>query len=380
MAHGCYWGKCTFCDISLDYIKRYEPANAKILCDRIEILIQQTGERGFHFVDEAAPPSLMLELALEIKRRKLVITWWANIRFEKRFTRDLCLLLKESGCIGVSGGLEVASERILKLINKGITIEQVALVNKNFTEAGIMVHSYLMYGFPTQTAQETIDSLEMVRQMFKAGILQSGFWHQFTMTAHSPVGLDPEKFGVRKANDVEIMFADNDVEHEDPEGAEHALFAYGLKKSLFNYMHGLGLDDHLGKWFEFKVPKTSISPDFIISIVQEEPLSTHASHTRVVFTGPRPSMEIVTKSKKGNHWEMALIRFEGQSETVEIKVDKSKGEWLFDILPLLDVSRDKTMTIKELSDSYEARGLEDFELFWDNKPINQLYKAGLLHL
>ena len=237
-----------------------------------------------------------------------------------------------------------------------------------------------MYGFPTQTAQETIDSLEMVRQMFKAGILQSGFWHQFTMTAHSPVGLDPEKFGVRKANDVEIMFADNDVEHEDPEGAEHALFAYGLKKSLFNYMHGLGLDDHLGKWFEFKVPKTSISPDFIISIVQEEPLSTHASHTRVVFTGPRPSMEIVTKSKKGKHWEMALIRFEGQSETVEIKVDKSKGEWLFDILPLLDVSRDKTMTIKELSDSYEARGLEDFELFWDNKPINQLYKAGLLHL
>jgi len=380
MAHGCYWGKCTFCDISLDYIKRYEPANAKILCDRIEVLIQQTGERGFHFVDEAAPPSLMLELALEIKRRKLVITWWANIRFEKRFTRDLCLLLKESGCIGVSGGLEVASERILKLINKGITIEQVALVNKNFTEAGIMVHSYLMYGFPTQTVQETIDSLEMVRQMFKAGILQSGFWHQFTMTAHSPVGLDPEKFGVRKANDVEIMFADNDVEHEDPEGAEHALFAYGLKKSLFNYMHGLGLDDHLGKWFEFKVPKTSISPDFIISIVQEETLSSHASHTRVVFTGPTPSMEIVTKSKKGNHWEMALIRFEGQSETVEIKVDKAKGEWLFDILPLLDVSRDKTMTIKELSDSYEARGLEDFELFWDNKPINQLYKVGLLHL
>lgn len=55
-----------------------------------------------------------------------------------------------------------------------------------------MVHAYLMYGFPTQTAQETIDSLEMVRQMFEQGIIQSGFWHQFAMTAHSPVGLDPK--------------------------------------------------------------------------------------------------------------------------------------------------------------------------------------------
>lgn len=83
MAHGCYWGKCTFCDISLDYIKIYEPISAKILVDRIEELIRTTGETGFHFVDEAAPPALMREVALEILRRNLVVTWWTNIRFEK---------------------------------------------------------------------------------------------------------------------------------------------------------------------------------------------------------------------------------------------------------------------------------------------------------
>jgi hypothetical protein len=49
-----------------------------------------------------------------------------------------------------------------------------------------MVHAYLMYGYPTQTIQETVDSLEMVRQLFKQS-LQSGFWHQFAMTAHSPL-------------------------------------------------------------------------------------------------------------------------------------------------------------------------------------------------
>ena len=193
MAHGCYWGKCTFCDVSLDYIKLYEPIAAKVLCDRIETIIGQTGERGFHFVDEAAPPALMRSLAIEIIKRRLVISWWTNVRFEKSFTRDLCLLLKASGCVAVSGGLEVASDRLLQLIQKGITVAQVARVNKNFAEAGIMVHAYLMYGFPTQTAQETIDSLEMVRQMFKTGILQSAFWHRFAMTVHSPVGIEPEK-------------------------------------------------------------------------------------------------------------------------------------------------------------------------------------------
>jgi radical SAM superfamily enzyme YgiQ (UPF0313 family) len=210
--HRCYWGKCTFCDISLDYIKLYEPVAAEMLCNRMEEIIRVTGENGFHFVDEAAPPALMRALAMEIIRRKLVVSWWTNVRFEKSFTTDLCILLKASGCIAVSGGLEVASDRLLKLIDKGITVEQVAKVNRNFTEAGIMVHAYLMYGFPTQTAQETIDSLEMVRQMFRLGIMQSAFWHQFTMTAHSPVGMNPEKYSVSKQTG-NGSFANNDIIH-----------------------------------------------------------------------------------------------------------------------------------------------------------------------
>ncbi|MEI6410754.1 MAG: radical SAM protein, partial [Bacteroidota bacterium] len=225
LAHGCYWGKCSFCDISLDYIKNYEPITADILCDRIETIIAQTGEHGFHFVDEAAPPALMRELALEILRRKLTVVWWTNIRFEKSFTPDLCRLLKASGCIAVSGGLEVASDRLLALMQKGVTVAQVARVAESFTDAGIMVHAYLMYGFPTQTARETIDSLEMVRQLFLNGVIQSGFWHLFAMTAHSPVGMNPEAYGVIRTGPEFGGFADNDLAHEDPEGCDHELYA-----------------------------------------------------------------------------------------------------------------------------------------------------------
>lgn len=254
MAHGCYWGKCTFCDISLDYIKIYEPIAAKQIVDRMEELIETTQNTGFHFVDEAALPALMREVALEILRRKLTVTWWTNIRFEKSFTYNLCRLLKASGCIAVSGDLEVASDRLLKLIDKGVTVEQVAVVNRNFTEAGIMVHAYLMYGFPTQTKQETINSLEMVRQMFELGILQSGFWHQFAMIAHSPVGLNPEKYEVINHSTELGTFANNDMILEEKSGLIHNHFSYGLKKSLFNYMHGVGFELSLNEWFDFKIP------------------------------------------------------------------------------------------------------------------------------
>jgi hypothetical protein len=378
MAHGCYWGKCTFCDISLDYIRIYEPITASLLCDRMEAIIAQTGQNGFHFVDEAAPPALMRALALEIIRRKLTVSWWTNIRFEKSFTRDLCLLLKASGCIAVSGGLEVASDRLLGLIQKGITVAQVARVNRHFTEAGIMVHAYLMYGFPTQTAQETIDALEMVRQMFQAGILQSAFWHLFTMTAHSPIGLEPAKFNVQKASGESGTFANNDIQHLDPAGADHETFSYGLKKSLLNYMHGVCLDYPLSKWFEFKVPKTTVPPDFITNALLEEEAGAVKPTSKVVYLGKQPSMAIITKSKKGTSWEMSSLTFQGKKEKVNISVQPPQGVWLTNILQQLSVANPKTYTLQEVKDSYEAAGLDDFELFWDNKPVNTLHRLGLL--
>jgi len=383
MAHGCYWGKCTFCDISLDYIKLYEPVAASLLCDRMEEMIAQTGETGFHYVDEAAPPALMRALALEILRRKLSVTWWTNIRFEKSFTADLCLLLKASGCIAVSGGLEVASDRLLKLIDKGVTVEQVAKVTRNFTEAGIMVHAYLMYGYPTQTIQETVDSLEMVRQLFEAGVLQSGFWHQFAMTAHSPVGMFPEQYGAVPTSPplegLGVVFANNDIQFIDSTGIDHDKFSFGLKKSLFNYMHGICFDYDLQEWFDFKIPKTKIGPDFIYDALQEDANFSIKPTAKIVWLGGKPSVEIFTKSKKGNSWEMLSLTFHDKKQSFKIQTSKNEGEWLVEILQKISVSNVKTYSFQEIKADFEKQ-LEDFELFWYSKPVNTLREFGLLIL
>ncbi len=263
VAHGCYWKKCSFCDVSLDYIGRYDGAPAELLVDRIEQVIAETGQSGFHFVDEAAPPKALKAMADELQRRQRTISWWGNIRFEKSFTPALCQQLADSGCVAVSGGLEVASDRLLALMKKGVSVDQVARVTKAFSEAGILVHAYLMYGFPTQTVQDTVDALEYVRQLFAEGCIQSGFFHRFACTVHSPVGQNPGEYGIKLKALPPISFATNDVEFIDPTGVDHDRLGQALNKALYNYMHGICLDQDVRSWFDIKVPRPRVARNFI---------------------------------------------------------------------------------------------------------------------
>jgi radical SAM superfamily enzyme YgiQ (UPF0313 family) len=272
VARGCYWKKCTFCDVSLPYIGKYETASADLIVDRVEAMVAETGQTGFHFVDEAAPPAMLRAIAERLIARQVVISWWGNIRFEKTFSPALARLLARSGCIAVTGGLEVASDRLLALMQKGVTVAQVARVTRAFTDAGILVHAYLMYGFPTETEQETVDALERVRQLFAEGCIQSAFWHRFAATAWSPIGTQPERYGIRILR-PRSTFARNEVPFEDPTGTDHDRLGQGLRKALYNYMHGLGLELDVRTWFERergrrRVPAPAVPPDLIANALQ----------------------------------------------------------------------------------------------------------------
>ena len=260
MAQGCYWHRCAFCDTSLPYIGDYRAPKASTVVDRMERVMAQTGRTGFHFVDETLPPKLLGEVAEEILRRGLTLSFWGNIRFEKAYTAELCDLLAEAGMVAVSGGLEVASDRLLKLMDKGVTIQQTAEACRHLRDAGIMVHTYLMYGFPTETLQETVDALETVRRMFDEGIVQSAFWHRYAMTCHSPSGLHPEAFGARRLTLVPNPFCNNEVDWEPIDGGQqfdYDIDAVGvaLRLATYNYMNGLGLDQPVRSWFPIRVPR-----------------------------------------------------------------------------------------------------------------------------
>ncbi|MGY3091407.1 radical SAM superfamily enzyme YgiQ (UPF0313 family) [Hymenobacter sp. UYAg731] len=376
VAHGCYWKRCSFCDVTLDYISRYETAPSTLLVDRIEQIIQQTGQTGFHFVDEAAPPLALRDLAVELLKRRVAITWWGNIRFEKTFSPDLCRLLAASGCIAISGGLEVASDRLLALMEKGVTIAQVARVTDGFTQAGIMVHAYLMYGFPTQTAQETVDSLEVVRQLFAAGVVQSGYWHRFSMTAHSPVGKNPAKYQVAAIGPEPAGFAWNDLWHDDPLGTDHEAFGPGLAKSLYNYLHGVALDEPLARWFDFKTPRPTTPRHLVQQAVQAPDKPDFArQNQRLFWLGNAPEIRL----EAGKKAPRAIITCYEQAEDFEVKTTEAAGHWLHQLLTQLSQDFDTKVLLKEAAACF-PKSEGSFEAFLQSPAWALLREKGLLLL
>ncbi len=374
VAHGCYWKRCSFCDVTLDYISRYETAPSALLVDRIEQIIRQTGQTGFHFVDEAAPPLALRDLAVELLKRRVPITWWGNIRFEKTFSPDLCRLLAASGCIAVSGGLEVASDRLLALMEKGVTIAQVARVADGFTQAGIMVHAYLMYGFPTQTAQETIDSLEVVRQLFAAGVVQSGYWHRFSMTAHSPVGKNPAKYQVAAIGPEPAGFAWNDLWHDDPRGTDHEAFGPGLAKSLYNYLHGVALTEPLSFWFDFKTPKPTTPKQLVPQALQAPEKPDFArQNQRLFWLGNAPELRL----EAGKKAPRAVLTCYEQAEDFEVKTTAAAGTWLHQLLAQLNHDYDTKLLLRDAAATFPA-GEGSFEAFLQNPAWQLLREKGLL--
>jgi hypothetical protein len=237
--------------------------------------------------------------------------------------------------------------------------------------------------------QETVDSLEMVRQLFELGVLQSGFWHQFALTAHSPVGLNPAEYGIIPDLKV-ISFANNDVQFRDKTGINHDKFSFGLKKSLFNFMHGVCFDYELQEWFDFKIPRTTIPPDFIEKSLAQDDEFMVKPDAKIVWLGKTPQ---VVETKKKNTLKLII---HDKIESVEVSFEKEKGEWLLEKLqrlavaePIVSVPTDngvngtskprKPITFTQLKTDYESR-FEHFEMLFYGKGVNTLREYGLLVL
>jgi radical SAM superfamily enzyme YgiQ (UPF0313 family) len=325
VAHGCYWKQCTFCDIGLAYISRYEMTSTERLIQQIERLITETGRTGFHFVDEAAPPAALKSLALALLELKITITWWGNIRFETAFSPDLCRLLSASGCIAVTAGLEAASDRLLGNMKKGITVDQTALVAAGFKEAGILIHAYLMYACPSETIQETMDSLERVRQLIKANLLQSAFWHRFTVTAHSPVGLDPGAHGLRILGPQFQGFAENDLLHVDHHAHTPAWIGEGLRRSLLNFLERRGLDLDIREWFDHEVPRPRVPSTWLNRLLKKRTMADHSEmERRVVWLGGA-----VTREPTGKNVTLSLT---SSRKNHVITLPEPEARWLEQLL------------------------------------------------
>ena len=373
VAHGCYWKQCTFCDVGLNYISRYEVTPTDRLVKQIGQLIAETGCRGFHFVDEAAPPAALKALALALLERGITISWWGNIRFEEAFSPDLCRLLAASGCIAMTAGLEAASNRLLDKIKKGITVEQTAYVAAAFKDAGILIHAYLMYGCPSETLQETVDSLERVRQLVGRGLIQSAFWHRFTATAHSPIGQHAAAHGLRIMGPDFRGFAENDLRHEDLNGTTPEWLGEGLRRSMLNYLEGEGLRLDVREWFDHAVPKQTVSPHWLDQLLKHRTTKDNPrAERRHVWLGGEPVHESAAKRTR--------LILPGRTSDYSVTVPTQQAEWLGELIRRSTPHSNVPNPYPSLQESRKTfpGTAQDFETFLDTPAWRKIRSAGLL--
>ncbi len=373
VAHGCYWKQCTFCDVGLNYISRYEMTPTDRLIQQIEQLIAETNCRGFHFVDEAAPPAALKSLALALLEKGTTISWWGNIRFEEAFTPDLCRLLAASGCIAMTAGLEAASDRLLEKIKKGITVAHTALVAAAFKDAGILIHAYLMYGCPSETVQETVDSLERVRQLFATDLIQSAFWHRFTVTAHSPIGLNPVSHGLRILGPEFHGFAENDLLHQDRQGETPEWLGEGLRRSLLNYLERRGLTLNVRQWFDHSVPRPRVSSTWIRDLLKKRISRDDAqAERRFVWLGGQPVCEQAGKKTR--------LILPGHSFDQTVTLANPQAQWLHDLIQHSTTQNSPSRLyplLRETKATFPGT-VKEFEVFLSTTSWKKVRKAGLL--
>ena len=315
LAHGCYWHQCAFCDTSLDYVACYHPVEVEKLHEALYKQAEKTGVRGIHLVDEAAPPVALRNFALANLKKDKPLSFWGNIRYEKVFSRDLADILAHGGLTAVSGGIEIASGSGLDAVHKGTELDSIVAACAAFKEAGILTHAYMIYGYWLETPQMLIDSMETLRQLFAAGLLDSSFWHKFTLTRHSRIYTEYCK-GMHQELEVTDNPLHKDCDREQssagsisaglvstestpngsvsaglvstestPNGSVSAgqrsdsLFSdstlhfkgeeksvrYGkaLNNALATWMAGEKLKAPVTSWFDFPMPKPSVSPHLV---------------------------------------------------------------------------------------------------------------------
>ena len=382
LAHGCYWHSCAFCDVTLDYIKNFIPVETAALFAHLVSQAEKTGVRGVHLCDEAAPPSSLLEFALLNREADLPLCFWGNIRFEKAFDPDTAAALASGGLIGVSAGLELASEKGFKRLGKGIDLESAVSALASFKEAGVLTHAYLIYGYWDEDEQELIDSVETVRQLFSHGLLDSCFWHKFVLTRHSRVYAEKQRglhFGLRITDDTYPgdaclkgnVFAVNDLAFEGE--SRHDKYTEGLERLLAAWTSG-ETERPVEEAFPFKVKTPSIEPNLVAGLLdkyardRDRKRATRESGAgRVLFLGSSPRLRQTAKGVSLN-WRWRLddrkLKIAGEADAAAITA------------LLGAASRGKGLGLAEFCSSLEEiAGEKDVRKMW-----KRLRESGLVVL
>jgi hypothetical protein len=198
-SRGCYYKDCAFCALTLDH-QNFRQKDPMKVVDELEALSRKYETPYFFFTDECLALSPTKRLCKELIHRNLDLQWTAELRFEKNLSRELLASMREAGCQKIVFGLETYNARLMDFMVKGITQENVDRICSDCVDLGMAVHCYVIVGFPTETEEEALETMNFIVKNTK---LHSsyGFSCQpclFDLEKEAPIMSDPGGYGIQR--------------------------------------------------------------------------------------------------------------------------------------------------------------------------------------
>jgi hypothetical protein len=198
-SRGCYWRKCTFCNLHIDNL-RFRLRNLDLVLEDITKLTEKYKTKNLFFSDECMPVKQLDNLSTRLIDNGIKIRWMAGVRFDKGLTKEVLQKARDAGCLKMVFGLESSNKRILSLMDKGIETETVRNVINYCLDSDIAIHMYIIVGFPSETREEALETLDFIRS-------NDRFLHSrgasclpclFELEKYAPILRDPGKYGLTK--------------------------------------------------------------------------------------------------------------------------------------------------------------------------------------
>lgn len=252
-SRGCYYKDCAFCALTLDH-QNFRQKDPGRTVDELAQLSAKYDTPYFFFTDECLALSPTKRLCQQLIERGLNLQWTAEMRFEKHLSRELLALMRDAGCLKIVFGLETFNQRMMDFMKKGIQQEHVRRISDDCVDLGIAVHCYVIVGFPTETEQEALETMNFIVQNTKLNS-SYGFSCQpclFDLEKEAPIMSDPGGYGIRRimrpaSEDLSLGFFYEVQEGMAPDEAER-VYQYVYEKISevvcelpFNYSMADGL-------------------------------------------------------------------------------------------------------------------------------------------
>ena len=163
-SRGCPY-HCSYCSKGV-FGNKFRAQSPKRVVDEVEYYIKRFGVKEIAFYDDVftLDKKRVYGIADEILRRGLKVCWTCETR-ANLVDRELLKHMKKAGCYSIAYGIESASQDILDIIDKDITLEQVREGVGRTREAGIQTIGYFMIGSPNETLETIRQTIDFAKNL-----------------------------------------------------------------------------------------------------------------------------------------------------------------------------------------------------------------------